>query len=260
MTVADSSTSRVFDRRVGSSTTRRAVILAAGTASRLRPLTNNLPKSLIKVGGKALLQRNLESLQRHGVERCVIVTGFLREMIESFVRSLSLQMDTEFVHNSIFANTNNNYSLWLAKPALDNYNIVLLDADILFDERILARLLSSPHDDALIMRVSDHLGQEEIKCEIDETCRVMKIGKHLNPKKAAGESLGIEKFSAATTTKLFEVLSRRHVINEFYEASFQEVIDGGAKLYAVETGGIPCMEIDTPDDLAAAEELARHLL
>lgn len=236
-----------------------AVILAAGIASRLRPLTNNLPKSLIAIGGKALLQRNLESLQRHGIERCIIVTGFLHAMIESFVRSLALRMEIAFIHNPIFERTNNNYSLWLARPALDGENILLLDADILFDARILATLLASRHDDALIMRASDQLGQEEIKCELDSDGVVLKIGKHLDPKSAAGESLGIEKFSAATTRALFDVLARRHVINEFYEASFQEVIDGGAKIYAVETGGHPCMEIDTPEDLVAAEELAQQL-
>jgi choline kinase len=236
-----------------------AVILAAGIASRLRPLTTTLPKSLIKLGGKALLQRNLESLQRSGIGRCIIVTGFLHEMIESFVRSLALRMKVAFIHNPIFGSTNNNYSLWLTRPALDCESILLLDADILFDERILVRLLASPHDDALIMRASNHLGHEEIKCELAADGSVITIGKHLDPKISAGESLGIEKFSAPTTRALFDVLARRHVINEFYEASFQEVIDGGAKIYAVESGGHPCMEIDTPDDLAAAEEIAKQL-
>jgi choline kinase len=236
-----------------------AVLLAAGVASRLRPLTNNQPKSLLKIGGTTILQRSLKSLQRHGIERCVIVTGFLSDMIESFVRSLALGMAIEFGHNPVYAQTNNNYSLWLSKAALEGGSMVLLDADILFDERILTRLLSSPHDDALIMRASDHLGHEEIKCEIDETCRVMKIGKHLDPKTSAGESLGIEKFSDRTAKKLFEVLSRRHGIDEFYEASFQEVINDGAKVYAVESGGFPCIEIDTPADLVVAEQLARQL-
>lgn len=237
-----------------------AVILAAGIASRLRPLTNNLPKSLLEVGGKALLQRNLESLKQSGIRRIVLVTGYLHEMIESFVLSLNLGLDTEFIYNPVFDQTNNNYSLWLSRPALSGQGIILLDADILFDQQILARLLASPHDDALIMRASNHLGHEEIKCELNEDGAVVKIGKHLDPKKSAGESLGIEKFSPSTNARLFDVLSRRHVHNEFYEASFQEVIDGGARIFAVESGGFPCMEIDTPDDLQAAEELAKKLL
>ncbi len=235
------------------------IILAAGIASRLRPLTNNIPKSLLQVAGKPLLQRNLESLQRNGIRRCVLVTGYLGEMIESFVIALNLSMTFEFIRNPVFDQTNNNYSLWLARPAVDGQAIVLLDADILFDQVILARLLASPHEDALVIRTSGHLGAEEIKCIVDANGMVTNIGKQLDPQASAGESLGIEKFSPATTSKLFDVLSRRHVINEFYEASFQEVIDNGARIFAVESGGLPCMEIDTPSDLAAAEELAKKL-
>ncbi len=236
-----------------------AVILAAGVASRLRPLTNTIPKSLLPVGGKPLLQRNLESLHRNGIRRCVVVTGYLGEMIETFILRLDLGMKVEFIHNPIFDQTNNNYSLWLTRPAVDGQAIILLDADILFDHMILALVLASPREDALVMHASKQLGHEEIKCILDADRAVLKIGKELDPSKSAGESLGIEKFSPATTTKLFEALSRRHTLDEFYEASFQEVIDNGARIFAVESDGLPCMEIDTPDDLAAAEELAKKL-
>lgn len=235
------------------------VILAAGIASRLRPLTTNMPKSLLEVGGKPLLQRNLESLHRNGIGRCVVVTGYLGEMIESFVLRLSLSMRIECIRNPVFDQTNNNYSLWLTRPAVQGQEIILLDADILFDQMILARLLTSPHEDALVMRASDHLGAEEIKCILDADGAVLRIGKQLDPKKSAGESLGIEKFSPATTSKLFDVLSRRHVYDEFYEASFQEVIDNGARIFSVQSDGLPCMEIDTPSDLVGAEELAKKL-
>lgn len=235
------------------------VILAAGISSRLRPLTNSLPKSLLEVGGKPLLQRNLESLKANGIGRCVIVTGYLNEMIERFVASLQPGIEIEFINNPVFDHTNNNYSLWLARPAVHADDIVLLDADILFHNTILTRLLASPHADALIMRADGSLGHEEIKCEVRADGSIARIGKHIEPERSAGESLGIERFSGPTTAKLFDVLSRRHVYDEFYEASFQEVIDNGARIYAVDSGGLPCMEIDTPDDLLAAEELAKKL-
>lgn len=236
-----------------------AVILAAGIASRLRPLTDALPKSLLPVGGKPLLQRSLEALSHAGIDRCVIVTGYLREMIEDFVTTLHPPMDVEFIHNPAFAETNNNYSLWLTRPVVRGEDIVLLDADIVFHRNILTRLLSSAHTDALIIRTTGSLGHEEIKCDLDNDGAVLRIGKHLDPRKAAGESVGIEKFSAPVTARLFDVLARRHVYDEFYEASFQEMIDGGVRIYAVESGGLPCAEIDTADDLAAAEHLAQQL-
>jgi choline kinase len=86
---------------------------------------------------------------------------------------------------------------------------------------------------------------------------VRNIGKDIDPRSASGESLGIEKFSPATTAHLFRVLESRKDRYEFYEASFQEMIDQGITLYTVESGNDPCIEIDTPDDLFAAELLAR---
>ena len=236
-----------------------AVLLAAGVSARLRPLTDATPKSLLSVGGKPLLQRTLEILQLAGIQRCIIVTGYLHEVLEAFVQSLALNLEITFVHNPLFSSTNNNYSLWLSHAALNGDDMLLLDADILFDPRILTRLQESPHADALVMRRSNELGHEEIKLELDLHGHVVKIGKEVDPQKSSGESLGIEKLSATTAQKLFDALGRRKDQNEFYEASFQEIIDTGAEIYAVESGEFPCMEIDTPEDFVTADRLASLL-
>jgi choline kinase len=234
------------------------VILAAGISSRLRPLTDAIPKSLLPVGGKPLLQRALESLRENGIRRSAIITGYRREMIEQFVASLRPPLDVTFLYNGLYRTTNNNYSLWLAGTVVQE-EMVMLDADILFDRYILDRLLSDDHADALVVRSGGGLGDEEIKVQLDDRGRLIRIGKDIPPLLAAGESIGIEKFSLATAQQLFSTLGKRKNHNEFYEASFQEIIDNGAEIFAVDTAGHPCMEIDTPEDLAAAEELSRSL-
>jgi len=236
-----------------------AVILAAGVSSRLRPLTDSIPKSLLVVAGKSLLERSLDALQRHGLIECIIVTGYLHTMIEQFVRNLRSSINVSFVLNPEFERTNNNYSLWLALPHIKGRHMLLLDGDILFDTRILSGLLNSTHDDALVIRSSARLGSEEIKVQLDSEGFVQRIGKEVDPEVAVGESLGIEKFSPETVARLHGILNRRHSLDEFYEASFQEMIDGGVKIAVVDTGGYPCIEIDTSEDLAAAEHLARSL-
>lgn len=236
-----------------------AVILAAGMSSRLRPLTDALPKSLLSVAGKPLLQRTLEALAGKGIDRCVIVTGYRAPMMENFVESLQSPVRVSFIHNRSYATTNNNYSLWLTKAAVLGQDLLLLDADILFGDGILTRLLGSPYADALVMRRTEHPGPEEIKVELDAAGRVKTIGKDIDQHSASGESLGIEKFSRATTAHLFRVLEGRKDRYEFYEASFQEMIDQGIALYAVESGSDPCIEIDTPDDLLAAQLLAKTM-
>lgn len=235
------------------------IILAAGISSRLRPLTNDTPKCLLPVGGAPLLERTLRSLEQSGLDECVIVTGYYHEKVEQFAAALDLPMKIRFLFNPHFASTNNNYSLWVAGQAAGGQDILLLDADILFDRRLVPLLLVAPYGNALIMRSSGKLGREEIKLELDGTGRILRIGKEIDLERAAGESVGIEKFSAATALRLFEILDRRKVRNEFYEASFQEMIDGGSSVYAVDSGAYGCMEIDTPEDLAAARDLASSL-
>lgn len=234
------------------------IILAAGVGSRLRPLTETCPKCLLPVGSEGLLPRTLRALQAAGIAECVLVTGHLRAMVEDAVHGMRLSMPVRFVHNHDFETTNNNASLWLAGTVTGRSDILVLDSDILFDHRLLPLLLSSTAPNALLMREDGNLGREEIKV-IVENGRVLQIGKEVEESRAVGESIGIEKFSADTARTLFSTLERRRTINEFYEASFQEIIDGGANIAAVPTQGLPCMEIDTSDDLAAATKMAAAL-
>lgn len=237
-----------------------AVILAAGMASRLRPLTDTLPKPLLPLAGIPLLHRTLDALHHCGLQRCVIVTGYYHEMIEQFVQRLGLPLRVGFVFNPRFASTSNNYSLWTASSKVLGQEMLLLDADILFHEEILELLLRSPHENALVIRRSDNLGGEEVKVELGSMDRVLRIGKSLDRKHSVGESLGIEKFSRKATERLFEVLGRRKERKEFYEASFQELIDRGTELFAVDAGKRPCIEIDSSEDLKEAERLVQSMV
>ncbi len=215
-----------------------------------------MPKCLLPLGGSTLLERTLRTYQGAGLARCILVTGYRHEMVETAVRRLGLQLPVECLYNPLYESTNNNYSLWLAGHKAAGSGILLMDADILFDPALLQLILEAPAPDALVLRADGVLGAEEIKVELAGSL-VTKIGKDVDPTRAAGESIGIEKFSANTAQALFEVLGRRKERYEFYEASFQELIDQGARLEAVAAGDLVCMEIDTPQDLAAADLLAR---
>ena len=86
--------------------------------------------------------------------------------------------------------------------------------------------------------------------------RVLAIGKHVPVRSAMGESVGIELFSAASSRRLFAALHHRvsdlGLVNEYYEAAFQQIIDEGTTLYGVDIGSMYATEIDTIDDLLAA--------
>ena len=232
------------------------VILAAGLSSRLRPLTDSLPKALLAIGGKPLLQRTLESLLLPCIDRVVVVTGFLHTAVETFIDSLQLPIPVITVHNSRYASTGNNYSLWLAGPRVLGDAMLLLDCDILFAREILTLLLDAPCANALVVRSGESVSEEEVKVVLTTSGNVRQIGKEIPKEAAMGESVGIEKFSGSAVRTLYAALDRRRTRNEFYEAAFQEIIDGGTEIAGIDCGSLACMEIDTPDDLREAEVLA----
>ncbi|MSP17740.1 MAG: phosphocholine cytidylyltransferase family protein [Myxococcales bacterium] len=239
----------------------KAVLLAAGTSTRLRPLTDHLPKCLLPVGDKPILARAFDSLCAAGVTEFVIVTGYLEEQIHAAVGANASHLAVTLVSNPVYATTNNAYSLWLARAALAGSGMLLLDADVIFDAKIIRHLLASPHEDCLALRASRTLGAEEMKAVVDERGCVRTISKQVDPALAAGESIGVHRFSPATTAKLLATIGERitgqGLVNEWYEASFQQLIDEGLDLFTVDVGDAYCAEIDTAEDLAIVDAAVR---
>ena len=234
----------------------RAIILAAGVGSRLRPLTDTTPKCLLEIGDDTILGHTLKSVKRAGITEIVLVTGYLGKQIRAFVTAHHPDLDVTFVHNSIYRSTNNIYSLWLTRDHVLGKDVLLLDSDILFDWRIITLLAASGRGSCLAVRHDHALGAEEIKVRVGAGGLITAIGKDVLLKEATGESIGIEHFDSAFVQRLFGILDRmicsENRVNIFYEAAFQEAIDRGAKLRPVDVGTHRCMEIDTVEDLNRA--------
>ncbi len=242
----------------------RGIILAAGVASRLRPLTDHTPKCLLKIGEKTILGHTLDNLRRAGITDIVMVTGYLASQLHRFVSAHYPDLNVSFIHNPIYESTNNIYSLWLTKDRVLGDDVLLLDSDILFDWRIIPLLYTSGEKSSLAVRHDHALGEEEIKVTTDERGLIAAIGKEVPPAEAIGESIGIERFCSPFVAQLFHVLDRmickEHRVNIFYEAAFQEAIGLGAELVPIDVGAYRCMEIDTPEDFGrAASEVLPYL-
>jgi choline kinase len=236
----------------------KAVILAAGIASRLRPLTNNTPKCLLKVGPKNILELAIENLIANKIFDIIIVTGYLENQIRDFVNIRFPELNITFYYNEFYESTNNIYSLWLARHALHGDDMLLMDSDIVFDKQIIAKLCSSGYKSCLALKRHDVL-DEEIKVRTDHNGRVLNISKEINPSEAAGESVGIEIFKRDLLRELFSVIDRKvnieKNVNQFYEAAFQELINNNHEIYIVDITEYFCIEIDTVEDLKIAGEL-----
>jgi choline kinase len=233
----------------------KAVILAAGCATRLRPHSDDTPKTLLPVGGVPILRRTITSLLRCGFDQFVIGTGYLEHMVPAAVASWFPSLDVTYVSNKDFRTTNNAYSLLLCRPHVEGEGFLLIDGDVVFDLSVVEELVERGPD-CLAVRSVGEIGLEEVKVTADNEDRCLSIGKHVPVRSAMGESVGIELFSAASSRRLFAALHDRvtvhGLINEYYEASFQQIIDEGATLYGVDIGSMYATEIDTIDDLMAA--------
>jgi choline kinase len=233
----------------------QAIILAAGISKRLRPLTDSTPKCLLKIGGRTILEMTVDNVLQNGIDEFIMVTGYRENLIKDFMNAKYPELNATFLTNPDYENNNNSYSLWMTKDFVKR-DCLLLDSDILFDHRIISKLLNSGHDNCLAVNANHKLGDEEIKVMIDSDNRIKYIGKETDTEKSYGESIGIEKFSNRFFKELGKVLERKianeHNVNEFYEVSFQELIDSGNGIFAVDVSEYRSMEIDTPADLERA--------
>lgn len=237
----------------------KAIILAAGVGSRIKPLTDNCPKSLLKVDGKTILERMLLRIQACGITEVVFVLGYLQEQVRDFVTSEFPSITATFVVNDAFATTNTGYSLMLALRQTQGATIVKFDADVIFDEQILRHLIDSDHETCLCIDKHIQLDAEEIKVTVDDNNRVMMVSKSVPPKDAIGESIGIEKICGPTTIVLLAHLEKfmsdpaHH--QEYYEASYERLIATGTPFHTLDISNLNWVEIDTKEDFALAHEL-----
>jgi choline kinase len=225
-------------------------------ATRLRPLTNDRPKCLLPIDGHCLLERAINALLQAGIDRITLVTGYLGKKIEAFIGQNFPDLDIHYIHNPLYETTNNIYSLYLMRADAEGEDVVLLDSDILFDPAILTRLLNDPAPDTLAIN-SHALGEEEIKVVLDDERRVSEISKTCSISKAVGESIGIEKMSAAYTAALFpemeQMIEHEHLAGVFYERAFERLIPKGHRFCVTDVSDLFAVELDTVEDFEGAQ-------
>lgn len=243
--------------------TMQAIILAAGISKRLRPLTDNTPKCLLKIGSKTVLELTIDNVLKNGINEFIMVTGYKENMIKEYITQKYPALDITYITNPDYENNNNSYSLWMTKYYV-NRDCLLMDSDIVFDHRIITKLLNADYENCLAVNANHKPEEEEIKVIIDRSNKILHIGKETDIEKSFGESIGIELFSYLFFQNLMKILDRKIVeeknVNEFYEVSFQELIDKGNGIFAVNVSEYKSIEIDTPADLERASAEINEIL
>jgi len=245
----------------------RAIILAAGSGLRLNQHTIDIPKALLDLNGKSILERQISLLREYGVNEIFVVTGYKREKY--------VLKDIEYIFNPRYSETEQLASMMVARANIDD--VLVIFGDILFDSQILQQILASNDDIAMAIDLNWEKSYNEGLCNshpLDEPVlinqkKVLRISYKqtdtMTENQTVGEFLGVIKLSAngsRTIIKKYEELEKSHV-GKFHDANslekakladiLQELIDSKIEISFIAINGKWC-EIDTPKDLERARK------
>ena len=231
----------------------KALILAAGLGSRLSPITDTLPKSLVPVNGTPILFKQIENLKENGIFDITIVSGYKAEVLESAVKEK--YPDIRIINSAEYATTNNMYSAYLAKSFVKDEAFLMMNADVFFDASVITALLDFDADDAIVTDIGNYI--EESMKVVEENGRLVSISKKISPEDAFGVSIDVYKFSAkggaAFFDKCSEYIERKNEVKLWSEVALNDILP--------ELNFRPCplvgrwLEIDNHEDLFAAKLL-----
>lgn len=236
----------------------KVAMLAAGIGNRLVPGGDAPPKALLNLGGETLLKRHLDILAHFGLFDVTLVVGHRADAIAQELEALGAADRVRTCFNPDYR-TSSLRSLWSLRDLFAAGEPVLyMDADVLYDWRLLARLLEAPAANRLLVDRAAPLDDEALKVQC-RAGRVIDFHKRIRPEPGdeLAEWVGFACFGAAEAAHLATILDhyvsggRTEVI---YEEPMRDVIVAAPDRFAVvDTGGLPWIEIDFPADLERAQ-------
>lgn len=227
----------------------KAIILAAGKATRLLPLTKDTPQCMLKVGNKTILEIQLENLKKAGIKDVIVITGYLSEKVEKFCKDLGVKT----LFNPFYEVSGMALTLWTAKEELKK-EFIFFYSDVLFDSKIIQGLLKNKSEICLVIKKEGL--REEAEKVIEKEGLIKRISK-AKIEEENGEFIGIVKFSNVGVKKLSKELNNIAKIN--LNASFIDVINGlikkGVIITAYDIKNVQFVDIDFPEDIEKAKKI-----
>jgi len=234
--------------------TNKAIILAAGIGSRLRPITNSKPKCLVEVNGVPILGYMLKNLLQNNIDNITIVCGYKAELIKEFCYVNFPDKHFNFIYNKDYDTTNNLYSLFLAKEVFSEGSF-LMNADIIFDESIL----SDMQGDYSCVAVDVGRYIEESMKVVVKNNTITGISKKIEETSYYGSSIDLYKFTELDAKKVIkkaEDIVTKGDLNEWTEIALNELfIAGEIDAKPLDIKKRKWFEIDNFEDLVEAELL-----
>ena len=230
-----------------------ALLLAAGTGSRLRPLTLDAPKCLTEVSGEPILARLLDNLRVQGIKRMVVVTGYLDHCVRELLEENAADMQLDYVFNPVYKKTNNIYSLWLAKKAIEE-PFVLIESDLVCEASLLEPMLIP--DRIAVSNILPWMNGTMVELNADKAVKAFHVSHDVDDERRY-KTVNICSLSSQGWQRVIARLDRYIEdgrVHEYYETVFADMVaDGSLDFDAVLFNENKWYEIDTMEDLHQAE-------
>jgi choline kinase len=237
----------------------RVIILAAGQGKRLLPLTSEIPKALLDIGGKPLIQRQIEAFHACGITDFTVVTGYASAKIEAVLAGLSagLEVNIATLFNPFYAVADNLASCWMARSAMSG-DVIQVNGDNVFQKDMVSRLLQpAAADVSVAINRKAAYDADDMKIMRDGQ-HLVNIGKHLPLDQAHGEAIGFYVFRNSGAAEYVAELERSIRDPAALKRWFPSAIGSLAQKIRVGTidiSGTSWCEVDEPADLDGARAL-----
>ena len=241
----------------------QAIILAAGMGKRLKELTQNNTKCMVKVNGVALIDRMLHQIEKKNLSRIVIVVGYEADKLKDYIATLDIKTPIEYVDNPIYDKTNNIYSLSLAGDYLVKEDTVLFESDLIFEDSVLDALLEDPRDTlALVDKYESWMDGTCVKLSDNDDIEAFVPGKKFkfDEIKEYYKTVNIYKFSKHFSETHYVPFLKAYQAalgqNEYYEQVLRVItMLDDPEIKAKRLDGQKWYEIDDIQDLDIAESI-----
>lgn len=233
------------------------IILAAGIGSRLRPLTNEMPKTMVQVGGKTIIERLLLQLKPFLEELNIcVVAGYLGDVLEQHLNEIGVPV--KIIKNVDYNTTNNMYSLWLAMDNIKSEkDLIIVNADCVYEDEIVSSVIRS--EKSIIAVDKSIYNDESMKVRLNRQGYVQQMSKQIEEGENVHVSVDIYSLTKEDRTKLYKIVNdtiENENLNSWTEVALDELSRSDqSDIEILDITGLKWMEIDNHSDLDLAQTL-----